>query len=183
MVSHDIPSRAAWEQRNTGSGGFNGRDPLIQFMGRHQTRFDAKGRMSVPAAFRTALRNGSEVGHAGLILRPSHKHPCIEAWPAAVFQSLASSFDRFDIFSADQDDLTTALYADAWPVEPDKEGRIVVPDSLVQHAGLTESVVFMGLGRLFQIWEPEAASRRISTAREGVVSRGLTLPSPPAVSA
>ncbi len=85
------------------------------------------------------------------------------------------------MFSADQDDLTTALYADAWPVEPDKEGRIVVPDSLVQHAGLTESVVFMGLGRLFQIWEPEAAApphRR--RAPKGVVARGLTLPRGPA---
>jgi MraZ protein len=149
---------------------------LIQFMGTHQTRFDAKGRMSVPAPFRAALRAGSEDGAASLVLRPSHKHPCIEGWPAASFQSLAASFDRLDVFSADQDDLTTALYAEAWPVEPDKEGRIVVPDSLVQHAGLTESVVFMGLGRLFQIWEPEAASRRIASAREGVVARGLTLP-------
>ena len=61
-------------------------------------------------------------------------------------------------------------------MEPDKEGRISVPDSLVRHAGLTDSVVFMGLGRLFQIWEPQAASRRIANAREGVVQRGLTLP-------
>ena len=147
-------------------------------MGTHRTRFDAKGRMSVPAAFRTALRNGSVDGGTALVLRPSHVHPCIEGWPQPTFQSLAASFDRLDVFSADQDDLTTALYADAWPVEPDKEGRIVVPDSLVQHAGLTESVVFMGLGRLFQIWEPEAAGRRIAAAREGVVARGLTLPNP-----
>jgi MraZ protein len=147
-------------------------------MGTHQTRFDAKGRMSVPAPFRAALRAGSEDGAAGLVLRPSHKHNCIEGWPASAFQNLAASFDRLDIFSADQDDLTTALYADAWPVEPDKEGRIVVPDSLVQHAGLTESVVFMGLGRLFQIWEPAAAARRIASAREGVLARGLTLPAP-----
>ena len=147
-------------------------------MGTHQTRFDAKGRMSVPAPFRAALRAGAEDGNASLVLRPSHKHPCIEGWPAAAFQNLAASFDRLDIFSADQDDLTTALYADAWPVEPDKEGRIVVPDSLVQHAGLTESVVFMGLGRLFHIWEPAAASRRIAAARGGVLARGLTLPAP-----
>src|SRR3954447_11110634 len=138
-------------------------------MGTHQSRFDAKGRMSVPAPFRAALRAGSETGGASLVLRPSHKHDCIEGWPSQAFQSLAASFDRLDIFSADQDDLTTALYADAWPVEPDKEGRIVVPDSLVQHAGLTESVIFMGLGRLFHIWEPEAASRRIAAARQGVL--------------
>ncbi len=149
-------------------------------MGTHQTRFDAKGRMSVPAAFRAALRTGSEDGGAALVLRPSHQHSCIEAWPASAFLHLSVAFDRLDIFSADQDDLTTALYADAWRVEPDKEGRIVVPESLVQHAELAESVVFMGLGRLFQIWEPAAAARRIADARKGVVARGLTLPGKPA---
>jgi MraZ protein len=145
-------------------------------MGTHQSRFDAKGRMSVPAPFRTALRATSPDGSAALVLRPSHKHLCIEGWPAASFAALAERFDRMDVFSADEDDLTTALYADAWPVEPDKEGRISVPDSLVRHAGLTESVVFIGRGRIFQIWEPEAAFRRIASAREGAVARELTLP-------
>jgi len=171
MVSgaSENPSPKEWVGRH-------GPGPVIQFMGTHHSRVDAKGRMSVPAPFRTALRAGSPDGGAALVLRPSHKHPCIEGWPAEAFQALAASFDQFDFFSADQDDLTTALYADAWPVEPDKEGRIIVPDSLVQHAGLTESVVFMGLGRLFHIWEPQAAARRIATARGGVVARGLTLP-------
>ena len=150
--------------------------PVIQFMGTHQTRFDAKGRMSIPAAFRTELRNKATDASTALVMRRSHKHPCIEAWPAEGFQALAAAFERLDLFSDDQEDLTTALYADAWPVEPDKEGRIVVPDSLVQHAGLTDSALFMGMGRLFQIWEPGAASRRIDRAREGVVSRRLTLP-------
>ena len=126
---------------------------MSQFLGTHQNRLDSKGRVSVPASFRTALREANEAGAASLILRPSHQHPCVEAWPAEIFKSLATPLERMDFFSEDQDDLTTALYADAYPVEADKEGRIIVPDSLVLHAGLTEAVVFMGLGRLFQIWE------------------------------
>jgi MraZ protein len=149
---------------------------MSQFLGTHQTRLDAKGRTSVPAAFRTALRRGSEAGTAALILRPSHKHSCIEAWPAEVFATLSTPLESMALFADDSDDLTTALYADAWPVEADKEGRIVLPDSLVHHAGLTDAVVFMGLGRLFQIWEPGAAARRTAEARERARSRGLTLP-------
>lgn len=145
-------------------------------MGTHQSRFDVKGRMSIPAPFRTVLRASSGDGSAAVVLRPSHTHPCIEGWPAATFEALASGVERMDLFSADQDDLTMALYADAWPVEADKEGRITVPDSLVQHAGLTSAVVFMGLGRLFQIWEPEAGLKRRAEARQGAVSRSLTLP-------
>ena len=149
---------------------------MSQFLGTHQTRLDAKGRTSVPAPFRTALRKGDDRAPAALVLRPSHTHPCIEAWPAEVFETLARPLDSLDLFSADQDDLQLALYADASPVEADKDGRIILPDSLVQHAGLTDSLVFMGLGRLFQIWEPAAAARRAAEARERARSRGLTIP-------
>ena len=68
------------------------------------------------------------------------------------------------------------MYADAFPVEADKEGRIVLPDALVAHAGLTEAVVFMGLGRIFQIWEPAAAERRRAEARDRARAHGFTLP-------
>ncbi|HTR16243.1 MAG TPA: division/cell wall cluster transcriptional repressor MraZ [Acetobacteraceae bacterium] len=149
---------------------------MSHFLGTHQNRLDAKGRVSVPAPFRASLRAQSEGGAASLVLRPSHKHPCIEAWPATVFQTLAQPLDRLDMFSEDHDDLAAALYADAFPVESDREGRIVLPDSLVAHAGLTETVVFMGLGRIFQIWEPAAAEQRRNEARERARARGLTLP-------
>ena len=56
---------------------------------------------------------------------------CIEAWPSAVFEALAEPLNRLDLFSQDHDDLAASLYADAFPVEADKEGRIVLPDSLV----------------------------------------------------
>jgi MraZ protein len=150
---------------------------MTHFLGTHQNRFDAKGRVSVPAPFRAALKEGGTPG--SLVLRPSHKHPCIEAWPAAVFQALATPLDRLDLFSEAHDDLAAALYADAYPVEADREGRITLPETLATYAGLTDSVVFMGLGRTFQIWEPAAAERRRTEARERARARGLTLPGAP----
>lgn len=155
---------------------------MTQFMGTHQNRLDAKSRVSVPAPFRAVLRaqangNGNGEGTASLVLRPSHKHSCIEAWPAAAFQALAAPLDRLDLFSEAHDDLAASLYADAYPVDADREGRIVLPEHLVAHARLTEAVVFMGLGRLFQIWEPQAAEQFRRDARERAREHGLTLPS------
>lgn len=152
-------------------GAQRGAGVVSHFLGTHQNRLDAKGRTSVPAAFRSSLRSGVE--GAALVLRPSHTHPCIEAWPAAEFDLLAAPLSRLEFFSPEQDDLQTALYADAHRVEPDKEGRISLPESLVQHAGLTDTVAFMGLGRTFQIWEPAAAAARLTTARDR--ARALTL--------
>jgi MraZ protein len=152
---------------------------MTHFLGTHHNRLDAKGRVSVPAAFRAALRSRGEANGNGthLVLRPSHQHPCIEAWPAAEFEALSEPLNRLDLFSQEHDDLAASLYADAFPVEADKEGRVVLPDSLVAFAGLSDAVVFMGLGRIFQIWEPAAAERRRSEARERSRTRGLTLPS------
>ncbi len=144
-------------------------------MGTHTNRLDAKGRVSIPAPFRAALKP-AEGGGAPLVLRPSHKHPCIEGWPVAVFEQLATQVGALDVFSEAQEDLTAVLYAEASPMEPDKEGRIVLPDTLVAHANLSDSVVFMGLGKTFQIWEPVAAERRRAEARERARARGLTLP-------
>jgi MraZ protein len=156
---------------------------MDQFLGTHQNRLDAKGRVSIPALFRAVLRAqaGETANGVGvpLVLRPSHQHPCIEAWPEQAFQALAEPLEKLDHFSEEHDDLAAALYADAYPVETDKEGRIVLPEGLAAHANLADSVVFMGLGKIFQIWEPAAAARRRAHARERARERQFTLPGAP----
>ena len=146
------------------------------FLGTHENRFDAKGRVSIPAGFRSVLRAQQTEDNTLMILRPSHTLPCVEAWPAAAFARLTEPLDRLDMFSEEHDDLAAALYADAYPMDPDREGRIIIPDILRDHARLTDSplVAFMGLGRTFQIWEPEAARQRRAEARQR--SRTVTIP-------
>lgn len=150
---------------------------MSQFLGTHENRLDAKGRVSVPAPFRAALRAGLDAdGPVTLILRPSHKHACIEGWPAAKFEALAAGLGKLAQFSDEHEDMAAALYADAYPVEADKEGRIVLDDRLVKYGGLSGQVAFMGLGDIFQIWDPTAAQRRRDDARSGAKLRALSLP-------
>jgi MraZ protein len=146
---------------------------MTQFLGTHVGKLDKKGRISVPAAFRAALER---IGTEDLVLRPSHRLPCIEAWPTPAFNALAEGLDRLDAFSDQHDDMAAALFADAFPARPDAEGRLVLPEELIRHAGLAEAVAFMGIGKTFQIWEPEAARRRSEEARMRARERGMTLP-------
>jgi len=148
---------------------------MAQFLGTHTNRLDAKGRVSIPAPFRAALKSNGDA-NVSLVLRPSHTHPFVEGWPEDAFQALARPLDTLDLFSEAHDDLAAALFADAYPLEADREGRIVLPEALVAHAALTEGVVFMGLGRIFQIWEPAAAERRRAEVRERAKQHPLTLP-------
>ena len=148
---------------------------MTQFLGTHQNRLDAKGRVSVPAPFRAALRQETDPASCGvgsIVLRPSHKYPCVEAWPMSGFEALAAPIERLDLFSEEHDDLASTIFAEAFPADIDKEGRILLPGALIAHAGLQDSVAFMGLGRIFQIWEPGAADRRRAEAFERARARG-----------
>jgi MraZ protein len=148
---------------------------MTQFMGTHTNKLDAKGRVSIPAPFRSALKNGDDSG--ALILRPSHKHPCLEGWSVAAFDALAASMHNMPTLGDDQEDLAFALFGSATPLEPDREGRIVLPAGLAAYANLKDAVCFVGLNTRFQIWEPEAAERRAAEARAR--ARGLALPGTP----
>jgi MraZ protein len=153
---------------------------MSHFLGSFTNRIDAKGRVSVPAPFRAALRGLAPEGTPPLILRASHNNACIEGWPRAEFDMLEVQMRQMQVFSEEQDDLSLVLYSDAYIVESDKEGRIVLAQDLMQHAGLSDTVIFMGAGRNFQIWEPGAAASRVALARERALSRRLTLPGMPA---
>jgi MraZ protein len=147
---------------------------MSPFLGQHQNRLDAKGRVSVPAAFRTALKEIS--GTSEMILRPSTSYACIEAWPVPRFNELEKSLQALDVLSEEYEDRATALYAEAYPVEADKDGRILLPEKLAAHANLGDAVAFMGRGSIFQIWAPEAAAARAAEAREKTKLRSQSTP-------
>jgi MraZ protein len=144
---------------------------MSQFLGTHQNRLDAKGRVSVPASFRAELKKLDAQGT--LVLRPSHSHACIEVWPVPVFETLEKPLQELPDFSEEQIDLAATIYAGACRLEADKDGRVMLPDEMIAHANLGESVTFLGLGRMFQIWEPAAATAFQAAARERANARRL----------
>ena len=149
------------------------------FNGTYVQNFDAKGRVSVPASFRTALRAGvtnpSALGEGPaslpMVLRPSDKSQCIEALTEIRHQALAAELEKLDPLSEEYDALATVLFADAWPVETDKEGRVIVPDALLAFAGIVRegAVAFVGIGPRFQIWHPDRVPDRKAEARAIVI--------------
>ena len=100
-----------------------------------------------------------------------------EVWPAPFFLAMTSGLERMDQFSDPLEDLSFGMYSSVFETRPDGDGRLVLPDDLIAHAGLVETVSFAGLGRSFQIWEPEALARRKAEAQQRIRERGLTIPS------
>jgi len=151
------------------------------FSGTHTNRVDAKGRVSIPAPFRAILRAPATEGACAAMLRPSHNFPCIEAWPHEAFKAMAATIDQLPTFSLEQEDLAFAVLADAHPVESDKEGRIVIPERLCELGGLptqmvSADIVFVGVGKIFQIWDPKALELRRAEVRDSLRARRIALP-------
>lgn len=145
------------------------------FLSTYLNRIDKKGRLSVPASFRTAL---SDQSFQGIVLFRSTKHPCLEGFDYTTMAELSARLDQFDLFSDDQDDLAAAIFGDSVQLPFDGEGRVVLPESLMAHAGLsTESeAAFVGMGRKFQLWAPAALQSRRAAAAANIKTKGLTLP-------
>ena len=82
--------------------------------------------------------------------------PCIEGCVEDLLEKLASEIETStDFFSQTQDDLTNLIFGDAKRFTFDSTGRIVLSEKLLKHAGITDTAVFVGKGRKFQIWNPQ----------------------------
>ncbi|WP_142848737.1 division/cell wall cluster transcriptional repressor MraZ [Telmatospirillum sp. J64-1] len=143
------------------------------FMGTVVNKIDKKGRVSVPAPFRAAL---SDQAFAGIIAYRSFTTAAIEGCGMDFMERLSESTEQFDVFSAEQDDLTSLIFADARQLAWDDGGRIVLPEDLIEHAGLSDAAAFVGKGRTFQVWEPEAFKASQEEARRRAMEKRPTLP-------
>ena len=122
------------------------------FLSCYENRLDTKGRISVPAAFRSSLNN--EI-FAGVVLYRSFTHNCIEGLSMSRMEKIATATDQMGIFDGELDDLSALVFADARPLTFDVTGRIIIPDDLLKHANIKETALFVGRGNSFQIWNPD----------------------------
>ncbi len=151
---------------------------MALFLSTTVNKIDRKGRVSVPAAFRSELA-GQEFH--GIVAMPSFKASALQCGGMDWMERLSSGVSEYDMFSDEQDMLSATLFASAQRIAFDGDGRILLPESLISHAKLTDQAAFVGRGKLFEIWEPEAFAQHQADAMKRVAERGLTLrPAAPA---
>jgi MraZ protein len=138
---------------------------MAVFFGTHSMKIDGKGRVSMPAAFRDAL---NRAGSPEAVLMPTEGSPVIEGCDRAFVDELADRAYAPDIGEEARDRILMMMGEIVTP-SFDPEGRFVFPASLRAHAGIGDQAVFVGRGRVFQIWHPETfnADRDQAKARLG----------------
>ena len=125
---------------------------MDEFVSTFTNRLDAKGRVSIPASFRSVLVVD---GFDGLYCCPTLDRQAVDAGGNCFRATIGASLSTFPPFSEDHEYLSTTLIGESEILKIDGDGRVVLSDALKAHAGIADRVTFVGQGYKFQIWEPE----------------------------
>ena len=117
----------------------------------------------MPASFRSYLSN---LGYNGVICYPSFSNQSIEAWPLDRIEKFSNTIDSLNPFEEKRDFFATSILSESINLQFDSEGRISLTPKLLKHAKIRNSMVFVGQGKTFQIWEPTVFEKFKVNARK-----------------
>jgi len=135
------------------------------FLSHFVNRFDAKGRISVPAPFRAVLVKD---GFDGLFVQPALDAPALDCGGKALLKEIDALLESKPPYSREREDLATALLGASEILRLDSEGRIVLGERLRAALALTDEAAFVGQGHKFQIWEPSRFATHLEEAKARV---------------
>ena len=105
----------------------------------------------MPATFRSHL---SSLGYSSFISYPSFNHSSLEACSQDRIEKLSNTIDSLNPFEEKRDYFATSILSESSNLQFDSEGRITLSSKLLNHAKIKNSMLFVGQGQTFQIWEP-----------------------------
>ena len=142
------------------------------FISTFENKLDKKGRVSVPATFRSHL---SSLGYNGVVCYPSFTNPSIEFCPQSRIEKIIETIDSLNPFEENRDVFSTSILANSQQLNFDTEGRVTLTEKLIEHTGVKEKVLFVGQGKTFQMWEPSEFKKFSDEARKKAKSQRSSL--------
>ena len=133
------------------------------FLSSYENKIDKKGRVSVPANFRSYLNS---LGYNGFISYPSFNHPALEGCSQDRIEKLSNTIDSLNPFEEKSDYFATSVLSESINLQFDTEGRISITNKLLKHARIKSNILFVGQGKTFQIWEPTSYEKFRVTAKK-----------------
>lgn len=142
------------------------------FLSTFTNKIDKKGRVSVPANFRAVIRKEE---YQGIVAYGSFVHNCIEASGVSRIEHLSQNIDNLDPYSEERDAFATVILGGSYQLGFDSDGRVMLPEILLELAGLKERALFIGKGATFEIWNPDKFKEYADKARRIAHQKRLSL--------
>lgn len=118
------------------------------FLGTYTPRLDDKGRLALPAKFRSDLEGG-------LVITKGQER-CLFAFPMAEFSRITELLRTAPVTQRSVRDYSRVFFASASHEVPDGQGRITVPAQLRDYAGLSKDCVVIGANSRVEVWDASA---------------------------
>ncbi|MEX0786012.1 MAG: cell division/cell wall cluster transcriptional repressor MraZ [Dehalococcoidia bacterium] len=128
------------------------------FLGRYEYAMDARGRVPVPPRYRDLFIKGAVLNQG--------PDPCLRLFTAESFEQQAALYTSAPAIERGGRMTRHAFFANSFTVEPDRQGRILVPAPLRVYAGLEGTVIVSGAGEWIEVWSPNRFETEMSAAIE-----------------
>lgn len=145
------------------------------FLSTHINKIDAKGRVSVPASFRTALASSLSGAATGIVVYRALHHDALEACAPAHLELLSRSMDQLNLSPETYELIETTIFGGSVHVPLDTEGRMILPDHLRTAASITDSLAFVGRRNTFQLWQPTKFNSYMEAQRKAAKTQDVSL--------
>ena len=141
------------------------------FQGETAISVDDKGRVAIPTAYRDEVARG---GNRLVVTYNPYESGCLWLYPEAEWQRVRDHVVALPSAKRVHRNLQLKLVGAATVVEPDGNGRIVLPPTHRAAAGLEKKVVLLGMGGKFELWSEQAHAAQVqSTIGEDEVSDAM----------
>lgn len=131
--------------------------PLL--LGTYTPKIDAKGRMALPAKFRSQLG-------PGMVMARGQEH-CVYLLPQMEFRRIAMQIQRTSMGNRAAREYLRVFLSGAVDQDPDKQGRVLVPQMLRDYANLGNDIVVIGVGTRAEIWNRQAWEEYLADKEQG----------------
>jgi MraZ protein len=136
---------------------------MDRFLSSSVNRIDAKGRVSVPAHFRSVVQKR---GYTELYALRCLDQPAMDVGGPDLLDRYEQRIAQEDPFLQTADDMSFFCHGDGAFLKLDQDGRITMTDFIREHTGIGQEVAFVGRGQFFQIWEPGRLAEHGAKVRE-----------------
>lgn len=128
------------------------------FLGQYQHALDEKGRLMVPARFRELLEGGAFITQGF--------DRCLMVMTESYFEQVYERVNGMNLADPTARLLRRLIFANAYPVEIDKVGRILVPQVLRQFGGIDGEAIVAGQGDYFEVWSPSTWNQQMTQIQD-----------------
>lgn len=144
---------------------------MAVFLSSFVNKIDKKGRVSVPASFRSVLG----VDAPGIVVFRSLQYDALDGCSIAHLELLSNSLEKLDLPPETFELIETTIFGGSVQIPFDGEGRVSLPPHLAAAVGITDEVAFVGRRKTFQLWNPQKLAAHDAQTRSEARAKDISL--------